>query len=77
MCGVAGLAAMWGALAAVIVAFIKSRRGRKVIITTNDNTVVHAEGLSMSELERVLEHTKSLTAIDPSKEKEDSGGSGE
>lgn len=51
-----GSAAMWGALATVVVAYINSRRGRKVIITTKDNTVVHAEGLSVTELERVLEH---------------------
>lgn len=62
-----GNAAVWGALATVIVAFINSRRGRKVIITTKDNTVVHAEGLSPTELERVLEHAKGLSAIDPNK----------
>jgi len=60
-------AAMWGALATVVVAFIKSRRGRKVIITTNDNTVVHAEGLSPEELEKVLAQAKSLTAIETEK----------
>ncbi len=57
--------AVWGALASVAIAFIKSRHGRKVIITTKDNTVVHAEGLSPRELEQVLVHAKSLTAIDP------------
>jgi len=62
-----GNAAIWGALATVVVAFINSRRGRKVIITTKDNTVVHAEGLSPAELERVLEQAKSLTAIDANK----------
>ncbi|RNF31202.1 hypothetical protein NM04_08370 [Massilia aurea] len=62
-----GNAAMWGALATVVVAFINSRRGRKVIITTREDTVVHVEGLSMAELERVLDQAKSLTAIDPNK----------
>lgn len=62
-----GNAAMWGALAAVVVAFINSRRGRKVIITTKDNTVVHAEGLSPKELEQVLAQAKALSAIDPTK----------
>jgi hypothetical protein len=64
-------AAMWGALAMVVVAFIKSRRGRKVIITTKDNTVVHAEGLSPKELEDVLIHAKNLTAIEPDKEEDE------
>lgn len=58
-----GSAAMWGALATVIVAFINSRRGRKVIITTKDNVIVHAEGLSMAEIEVVLQHAKNMTAI--------------
>lgn len=59
-----GSAAMWGALATVIVAFINSRRGRKVIITTKDNVVVHAEGLSIAEIEIVLQHAKNMTAIE-------------
>jgi hypothetical protein len=62
-----GNAAMWAALAAVLVAFINSRRGRKVIITTKDDIVVHTEGLSPKELEQVLEHAKSLAAFDPTK----------
>lgn len=66
-----GNAAMWGALATVLVAFINSRRGRKVIITTKDNTAVHTEGLSPKELEQVLRHAKSLTAIDPNKNQGD------
>jgi hypothetical protein len=65
-----GNAAMWGALATVVVAFINSRRGRKVVIATKKNTVVHAKGLSTAELERVLEHAKNLTAIDPGKSNE-------
>jgi uncharacterized protein YqgV (UPF0045/DUF77 family) len=63
-----GNAAMWGALATVLVAFINSRRGRKVIITTKDNVVVHAEGLTVKELEKVLEQARNLTAIDPNKQ---------
>ena len=55
--------AMWAALAVVVVAFIRVRAGRKIIITTKDNTVVHAEGLTAKELEQVLVRAKSLTAI--------------
>lgn len=62
-----GNAAMWGAIATVLVAFINSRRGRKVIITMKDNTIVHAEGLSQNELETVLVHARSLAALDTSK----------
>lgn len=65
-----GNAAFWASLATVLVAFINSRRGRKVIITTKEGTVVHAEGLSLKELEQVLERAQNLTAIDPNKTSE-------
>jgi hypothetical protein len=73
---VVGNSAIWGALALVLIAFIKSRHGRKVIITTRDNTVILAEGLSTKELEKVLELAKSLTAID-SNEKQVEGSTNE
>lgn len=59
-----GAASIWASLASVIVAYINSQRSRKVIITMKDNTVVHAEGLTLKELEQVLGRTKSLTALD-------------
>lgn len=52
------------AVSAVICAFLKYRASRKVIITTHDNKVIHAEGLSQSDLERVIENTKSIAAIE-------------
>lgn len=45
-----GNAAFWASVATVLVSFINTRRGRKIIITTKDGTVVHAEGLSITEL---------------------------
>lgn len=42
--------AFWPSLAAVVAAFIKVRSSRKVIITTKQGTVVHAEGLTQAEL---------------------------
>ena len=62
-----GAASMWAGLAAVLVAFIKGRTGRKVIITTKDNTVVHAEGLTAAELERILDMAKNVAVIDTGK----------
>ncbi len=69
-----GNAALWASVATVLVAFINSRRGRKVIITTKDGTVVHAEGLSLEELEKVLERAQNLTAIDSNKSSETAPG---
>lgn len=60
-----GDATFWPAVAAVVVAFINRRSGRKVIITTKDQTVVHVEGLNMAELEHVLQLAENMTAIDP------------
>lgn len=59
----------WGALAWVIVEWLKNKRHRKVIITTEDNQVVHAEGLSEAELQQVLQQAKSLAAIDTGEKK--------
>ncbi len=57
--------APWAAaVATVICAFLKNRRSRKVIITDKDNNVVHCEGLSLNEIERVLKRAKNLTAIE-------------
>jgi hypothetical protein len=66
-----GNAAMRGALATVIVAYINARRSRKAIITTNENTVVHVEGISTEEIEWILTHAKNLTAFDPDSEEGD------
>ncbi|HEY8117703.1 MAG TPA: hypothetical protein VIE91_00540 [Methylophilaceae bacterium] len=57
-------ATFWPSLAAVIVAFIKSRSGRKVIISTNDNTAIQAEGLSIEKIEELLHIAKNISAID-------------
>ena len=52
--------------ATVVVAFLKHRHSRKIIITTNDNTVVHAENLTHEELLQVLQDAKNLTVIETS-----------
>jgi len=59
--------AMWGALATIVVAFIKYKNGREVIITTKDNEVIHAKGLTKEEIEPILKEAKSLAAIDTNK----------
>lgn len=63
--------AMWAALAAIVIAFIKNKHGRKVIVTTKDNTIIHAEGLTKDELEPILKEAKNLTAIDMGKNNAD------
>ena len=63
--------AMWGALAIIVAVFINAKHGRKVTITTKDNRVIHAEGLTKEELELILKETKNLTLIDTGKDSEE------
>ena len=60
--------AMWGSLAIIIVAFIKAKNGREVIITTKDDKIIHAKGLTKEEIEPLLKEAKNLAAIDTNKE---------
>lgn len=54
----------WGALAVVIVAWLRAKSSRKVIVTMNNNTVAHMEGLSVKEVAEVLEAAKSAAIIE-------------
>ena len=55
---------MWSALATIVVMFIKAKYGRKVLITTKDNKVIHAEGLTKEELDPILKEEKNVATID-------------
>lgn len=70
-------ATFWPAVAAVIVAFINRRNGRKVIITIKDRTVLHVEELSLAELGKMLQLADSIMAIDPNANKESNSGAAE
>tara|TARA_R110002073_G_scaffold278790_1_gene442550 strand:+ start:2230 stop:2586 length:357 start_codon:yes stop_codon:yes gene_type:complete len=60
-----GGASLIPSIAAIIVQWLKNRGSRKIIIQTKDDQVVHAEGLSIEELEKTLEVAKSISAIQP------------
>ena len=51
-------------LAAVVVAWIKARASRKIIVTTNTNEIIHIEGYSVAEVEKVLSIAMRVTVID-------------
>jgi hypothetical protein len=55
---------MWGALSTVIVAFLKYRNSRKVIITTRDGQIIQAEGLNSEELKHLLKQAESVAVIE-------------
>jgi hypothetical protein len=57
----------WAAIASVFVAWLRSRSSRKVIFTLDDDTVFHAEGMSVDEIQRLLPHTKNVAACETKK----------
>ena len=59
------LATLWGAIASVMIAFIKARNGRQVIIRTKKYKVIQAKGINPKELENILKQAKQITVIDP------------
>ena len=61
--------APWAAsLAAVVCAFLKNRRSRKVMVTMKDGSTVNCEGIGEPEIARVLEHAKDMMAIETKSE---------
>lgn len=56
-------------VAAVLIAWIKSRGSRKVIVTRRDNLIIHlTEGMSVDEVKRILDTTKDMVVIDAKKD---------
>jgi hypothetical protein len=61
-------ASIWVSLASVIIAFIKAKNSREIMITTKDNKIIHAKGLDSKQLQSVLQQAKDIKAIDTGKE---------
>jgi len=59
-----GEASLFPALATVIVQWLRARSSRKIIVQTKDKQVVHLQGYSVSDAERVLKSAESFSAID-------------
>lgn len=64
MIAVAQTAAVAGPIAAVLVAWLKARASRKVILTLHDKRIVHLEGYSVEQVKEVLPLVDHGTAID-------------
>jgi hypothetical protein len=63
-----GDATPYGALAAIVITWLKANSRRRVTITTTDYKVVHEfEGMSPDDIAKVLESARRVTMIDPSK----------
>ena len=55
-------------IAAVIVQWLKNRASRKVILQTKDNQIVHLEGYSKEEIEKLLTNASNITIIQPERD---------
>ncbi len=58
----------YGALAVVLVTWLRGRASRKVIVQTNEQMVLHIDGYSVKEVEKVLEKASSINAIQTDKD---------
>ena len=61
---VAQTAAVAGPIAAVLVAWLKARASRKIILTLQDNKIVHLECYSIEQVKELLPLINHGTAID-------------
>ncbi|WP_092704916.1 effector-associated constant component EACC1 [Rhodanobacter glycinis] len=56
--------AITGPIATVLVAWLRARASRKVMLTLRDKTIVHLEGYSVEQVQQVLELVEYATVID-------------
>jgi len=61
---IAQTAAVAGAIASVLVAWIRARASRKIILTLKDDTIVHLEGEPVDRVEELLPLVKRADVID-------------
>lgn len=54
----------WTSVANVVVAWINARSSREIIVTSQDNRVLHAKGYSADEVEKMLKGSLNVTVID-------------
>lgn len=62
--------AIAGAIAPVLVAWLKGRASRKIILTLQDKTIIHVEGYSLEQVRELIPLIASMTVIDTSLAKE-------
>lgn len=57
-------ASPWAALAAVCIQWIRSKHGREIQVTTQDNQIFHGKNLTEGEFEKVLSQAKFGVVVD-------------
>ena len=61
---VAQTAAIAGAIASVLVAWLRARASRKIILTLKDGQIIHLEGASVDRVEELLPLVQRADVID-------------
>ena len=56
--------AITGPIATVLVAWLRARASRKVMLTLRDKAIIHLEGYSVEQVQQVLEVVEHATVID-------------
>src|SRR5262249_16425179 len=56
--------APWAAIATVLVAWIRGRANRAVMIKTGDHKVIRIHGMSAADVERVIQIAEQINALD-------------
>jgi hypothetical protein len=57
----------WASIASVLVAWLRARASRKIIVTTKGNKVVRIEGYSVEEFQQILADAREIAVIDTKK----------
>ena len=57
----------WASLATVLVAWIKARSARKIIVTTKAGKVIHAEGFGVEQFQQICDDLEEVAVIDLNK----------
>ena len=67
---IAQTAAVAGSIATVLVAWIKARASRKIILTLQGNKIVHLETCTVDQVRELLPLVEQMTAIDTQPEEQ-------
>lgn len=59
----------WASVASVLVAWVRARASRKIIVTTKGNKVIHTEGYSVEQFEQILSDATEVAVIDTNRRK--------
>ena len=57
----------WASVATVLVAWIRAKSARKIMVTMPDKRVIHAEGFSREEFEQILQKATEVAVFDLNK----------